>query len=152
MNDAFASLFEWWGLIPFYSVGLGIHLQGYDKFCKNFNGTPWYTYIGVIMILSTLFTFALFYYIIRNPRFNRAWNWWIMALILFIINFSISFSIPYNDISSKNICPKLNVRIEDCLGFAFSVSIWSVIILMILTITPLRKGSINCRNTTFWKP
>jgi hypothetical protein len=152
MMDFFASIFEWWGINPLYAGDLGVHLRGYDLH-GHYDGTPWYIYLGWSMIGLTLLTFALFYVIIDKEKFKRAWHWWIMALVLFIINFSIGFTIPYNDLNGGTINKTLHINTADCLGFAFSIAFWSLILLAFLTILPLRKAiSNNCRNTTFWKP
>src|ERR1017187_7927812 len=119
MMDFFAALYEWGGLIPFYSVDLGNHLRGWDLTCTGFVGTPWYIYIGSIMIGITVFIFCLQYFIIDSPKFNKAKHWWLMALLLVIINFAIAFSIPYNDLTGMTICKDLKINVSDCIGFGF---------------------------------
>lgn len=151
MTDFFASLFESWGLNPLYATDLGEHLRGYNL-QGTYDGTPWYSNIGWILFGSTLLIFALQYFIINSSRFNRAWHWWVMALILASINFGTAFTIPYNDLNSGNINTHLHVTISDCIGFGVSSAIWSIILLGVVTITPLKKLSSQCRNTTFWKP
>lgn len=151
MNDFFASIFEWWGLNPLYAVDLGEHLRGYNL--KGvYDGTPWYSYIGWLMVFLTFLIFSFQYFIINSSRFNRAWHWWVMALVLGALNFGIAFTIPYNDINSGNVNTHLHINVSDCIGFGFSNAIWSLIILILITLTPLKKASTNCRNTTFWKP
>ena len=153
MTDFFASLYEWFGLVPFYSQDFGDHLRGWDITCTDYMGTPWYNYIGVIMIGVTIFGFALQYYIIDSTRFNRARSWWVFTGATVFMNFLIAFTITYNDIQAENYCNQLHIGIGDCAGFALSNLLWSFIILTTISSIPIvRKMSTNCRHTTFWKP
>lgn len=153
MNEFFANFYEWWGLIPFYSTDLGDHLRGFDITCSDYIGTPWYTYIGCIMLIITGFFYALQYHIIDSPRFLRRHHWWIIALIIVLLNFLIAFIIPFNSVQTGDYCNQLSINIADCIGFGISNALWSFIIFIIITSVPwIRQFSTNCRHTTFWKP
>jgi Ulp1 family protease len=39
------------GLMPLYSTDMGDQLRGWDITCTDYIGTPWYVYIGWIMII-----------------------------------------------------------------------------------------------------
>lgn len=154
MRDFFASLYEWFGLIPFYSTDLGEHLRGYDITCSDYMGTPLYVYIGWIMIALTVFFCFLQYRIINSPRFNKRVHWWIIALVIVVINFLIAFTLPFNDLQSADFCNQLKISIADCVGFGISNAIWSLILFLLLTSFPLprRWAGHNMTDTTFWKP
>lgn len=153
MVNFFASLYEWFGLMRLYARDLGDFLRGWDITCTNFIATPWYVYIGWTMIILTSFSYALQYHIIDNSRFNKRRHWWLIAFLIFILNFLIAFSIPYNSIQAGDYCKDLTISTSDCLGFGLSNAIWSLILFLIITTIPLiRKFSTNCRHTTFWKP
>lgn len=153
MSTFFASLFEWWGLNPLYSVDLGDHLRGYDITCTDYISTPWYANIGWIMIGVTVLFYAVQYHIIDSPKFLRMYHWWLIALVIFILNFIIAFIIPFNAYQSSNYCNQLIITPADCVGFGISVAVWSLILFIIITSIPWPRGlSTNCRQTTFWKP
>ena len=151
MLNFFASLYEWWGLNPLYSSNLGDHLRGFDLTCSSYTGTPWYSNIGTIMILIIIFFFSLYYHIIDSPRFQRRIHWMIIVLIACIINILIAFLIPYNALRSGDYCNQLVFTASDCFGFGISNGIWSIIIFILLSLSPFtRKYSRNC-SLTPWK-
>ena len=153
MQEVFAKIYEWFGLIPFYSKDMGDHLRGFDVTCTDYIATPWYSYIGWIMLVTTIFTFALQYYIVDSPKYSQARHWWFFALGLVLLNFLIAFAIPYNDIQDSNFCNQLKLNVSDCVGFGFSNALWSLIMYIIISTIPIfRKMSTNCEFTTFWKP
>lgn len=153
MNDVFASLYEWFGLMPLYKTDMGDHLRGFDISCSNFDGTPWYVYIGWIMAASSLVTYAVQYHLIDSSGWNKKHHWWLFALILVALNFLIAFSITFNTVEAGDFCKELNLSVSDCIGFGFSNAIWSLLLFMLISTLPFpRRFSSNCRNTTFWKP
>lgn len=153
MKEFFASLYEWFGLMPLYSTDMGDQLRGWDITCTDFIGTPWYVYIGSIMIILTAFLYSFQYHIYDSTRFNKKQHWWIMALVIVALNFLIAFTIPFNTVKAGDFCNQLNLSASDCIGFGLSNAIWSFIFFLIISTNPLiRRFSTNCRNTTFWKP
>ncbi|HMP22459.1 MAG TPA: hypothetical protein PKC39_15985 [Ferruginibacter sp.] len=153
MKEVFASIYEWFGLLPLYSRDFGDHLRGWDITCSDYIGTPWYNYIGWLMILVTCLFYALQYHIIDSPRWNKKRHWWIFALVMVAINYLIAFSITFNSLQAGDYCNQLNISVYDCLGFALSNASWTFIIFLLISSTPLtRRLSTNCRHTTFWKP
>lgn len=153
MKEFFASLYEWFGLNPLYSKDLGDQLRGWDITCTDYIATPWYVYIGWIMVALTAFIYALQYHIIDSSRWNKKQHWWIFASIIVGLNFLIAFLIPYNAIKAGNFCNQLNLSVSDCIGFGFSNAVWSFILFFSISTIPLiRRFSTNCRHTTCWKP
>jgi hypothetical protein len=153
MLGFFASLYEWFGLIPLYSRDMGDQLRGWDITCTDYIATPWYVNIGWIMIILTGFIYALQYHILDSSTWNKKRHWWIFALLIFALNFLIAFAIPFNTIQSGNFCNTLILTVSDCIGFGISNALWSFILFLIISSNPLiRKNSDNCRHTTFWKP
>jgi len=154
MRDFFAGLYEWFGLIPFYSTPLGEHLRGWDITCSDYMGTPLYVYIGWIMIVLTILFYVLQYYGINSPRFNKRVHWWLIALAIFLFNFLIAFTWSFNDLQSGDYCSELKFSVADCVGFGISNAIWSFILFLLLTSFPIPRklAGANMTNTTFWKP
>ena len=153
MVDFFASLYEWFGLNPVFSIDMADLLRGWDITCTGFIATPWYVYIGWIMIVLTTIIYTLQYHIIDSSTWNKKHHWWIFALIIVVLNFLIAFLIPFNIVQAGDFCNQLSLSVSDCIGFGFSNAVWSFILFLIISTIPLfRKLSTNCRETTFWKP
>jgi hypothetical protein len=154
MKEFFASIYEWFGTLPFYSLDMGYLLQGYDITCnESFIGTPLYSIIGWSMIILTGSLYALQYHIIDSPKCNKKHHWWIFAFIIVTLNFLIAFILTYNIVSVDDYCKELNLSVSDCTGLGVSNAIWSLIFFIILSTNPFIRGfSTNCVNTTFWKP
>jgi hypothetical protein len=153
MKEFFASLYEWFGLIPLYSRDMGDLLRGWDITCTDYIGTPLYVYIGYIMFILTGFIYTLQYHIIDSSRWNKKKHWWIFALLIVLLNFLIAFTIPFNTFATNDYCEQLNLTSSDCIGFGISNALWSFVLFILLSTIPLDKRySTNCRHTTFWKP
>ena len=153
MKDLFASLYEWFGLMPLYSNDMGDLLRGWDNTCTDYIDTPWYVYVGWIMIAVTAGVYILQYHIIDNSRWSKKQHWWLFALIIVLINFLVAFAMPFNKIQAGDYCNQLNLHTADCIGFGLSNAIWSFLLFVLITSVPfIRKASTNCRHTTFWKP
>ncbi|MBW2937546.1 hypothetical protein KXJ69_05480 [Aureisphaera sp. CAU 1614] len=153
MEEFFASLYEWFGLNPLYSTDMGDQLRGWDITCTDYIGTPWYVIIGWSMIGITIISYALQYHIINSPQFNKKHHWWIMALVIVLLNFLVAFLIPFNSIQSGDFCNLLYLSVSDSIGFGASNAVWSFILFILLTSFKYpRYLGINCRHTTFWKP
>lgn len=153
MKDFFASLYEWFGLNPFFSRDMGDWLRGWDSTCTDYLDTSNYVVVGCIMLLLTGLFYALQYHILDSSRWNKKRHWWFFAMLLSIFNFISAFIPPFNAIQGGNFCNQLNLSISDCIGFGFSNAIWSFLLFLFITTIPLvRKFSVNCRHTTFWKP
>jgi len=153
MEELFAYFFEFFGS-PLYSDDLVDHLRGYGIECDgNYNGTHWYFTVGWAMIGITGFFYALQYHIIDSVKFYKRIHWWLNALVIVVLNFSLAFGGIYNEVSSENFCNELVISTSDCINFGMSVGLWSLIIFMLLTSFPFpRIFSTNCNHTTFWKP
>lgn len=153
MNNFFANLYEWFGFMPLYSSDMKDHLKGWDITCTDFIGTPWYVYIGSLMIITTGFVYALQYHIMDSPRFCEKKHWWLFALILTSFNFLMAMILTYHSIHSGNHCYQLRLGLSDSIGFGISNALWSLLLLMLISSFPLfRRWSTNCSYTTFWKP
>ena len=154
MNDFFASLYEWFGLISLYSKDLGDHLRGFDITCSEYIGKQLYVYVGWIMIIITIAFYILQYYIVNSTRFNKKWHWWIMALSIAGLNFLIAFGMPFADLQAGDYCNQLRIATSDCIGFGISNALWSFILFLLITSFPYPRkwAGHNVTNTTFWKP
>jgi hypothetical protein len=152
MDNVFGSLYEWWGLGPIYSIGLGDHLSGWDVTCTGYYGTNYYALCGWTLILLTALMYVIQYHIIDRSTFNKSRHWWLVALIGCAFSFVFAFALPYNSLQSGNVCPDLAVTMTDCVGFGITNAIWSLIFFVLLTSSPWpRHLAVNCRYTTFWR-
>ncbi len=153
MTEIFASLYEFFGFLPFYSKDFADHLRGWAPDCSGYTGTVWYNIIAFTMTGVTALGYALMYHIIDSPKWNKKQHWWIVALVILALNWFIAFIIPFNAIRAGNYCKELLLTINDCVGFGFSNAIWSLILFTLLTSFKYPKlFSINCRYTTLWNP
>ena len=154
MSDFFASLYEWFGLVPFYSTDLGEHLRGYDITCSAYMGTNLYMGIGLAMLGVTAAVYILQYYVINSPAWNKRMHWWLFALLLVVVNFLIAFGFPFKDLQAGDYCTQLRISVLDCVFFGISNAIWSFILFLLLTSFPVprRWAGHNMTDTTFWKP
>lgn len=79
MSEIFAPFFEWGPLfVDPYSEDL-------------FSGTG-YTYLGLIMLSSSLIVMLIFYYL-WNPIFGRWYHWGLMLVASAILAFAVSYGI-----------------------------------------------------------
>ena len=153
ITDFFSALYEFFGLMPLYSLDMAYALAGTDP-CSNDEGTNWLTIVGLIMILSIVLTYFIFYHFINSAGFSKAKHWWLVTLIMVSINFLIGFIISFNIYSSAEDCTNLgSIVFMDTFSFGFVNALWSLLIYMFLTILPWpRRMSSNCSETTFWRP
>ena len=152
MKTLFSGMYDWFGTYLFYSKDMGDHLNGMDITCSDFIGTPWYMIVGFIMLIVTLFIYAIQYHIYDNSRFNKKHHLWIMMFVNLFLNFLVATILASNSVK-EGYCSELTLTTMDCIGFGISNAIWSFIFHFIITsITVFRRLSNNCRNTTFWKP
>jgi hypothetical protein len=153
MIDFFAMLYEWFGLSPFYAKDLAEHLHGFSLDCADYSGTPWYLIFGWVMIGSTILAYMLQYHFVDSPRLARKRHWWYFALGFAGLNFLIGFLTTLNTLNGGNFCDELIFGTADCLGFGLCNALWSLLLYILLTVTPLfRQFSVNCKFTTFYKP
>ena len=153
MTELFASIFEFFGFPIYDAYNLGDWLRGWDTIDESFSRTDNYSIIGIAMILTCFLFYALQYHIIDSSTFNKAKHLWLMVLSVCIINFITALSIPYNALLSGNVDQEIIFTTNDCIGFGISVSIWSLILMALLTsFSYPRKWGDNCRFTTLWNP
>ena len=158
LTNLFASIYEWFGINPLYSADLGAQLRGWSPNCTGVSdGTEWYVYIGISMILITIAFYVAQYHIFDSSRYMLRRHWWLTALFLTILNFLVGFTIPFDALQARNYCASgdnaLHFNSVDCFGFALTNAIWGLVLFILITSTPLiRRFSNNCRHTTFWKP
>jgi len=153
MNEIFASIYEFGGLIPFYSTDLGDHLRGLDITCSDYSGTPWYVTIGCIMTGVTVLAYLMMYHIIDSVHFNKKGSWWVLALFIALLNFLLASSITYNSVHYGEVCKSLHISFGDLMGFGLSNAVVSFLLFVLITSVPwFRERGINCRFTTFWRP
>ncbi|MDE0472014.1 MAG: hypothetical protein OXH57_08740 [Ekhidna sp.] len=152
MEEFFAAIYEWFGF-PLYSTDMGDHLRGWDITCTDYIGNSYYIMIGWSMVVITTLFYAIQYHIIDSPWFNKKQHWWLISLLVVLLNFFVAFGIPYNSVQAEDYCNELNLSVLDCIGFGFSNALWSFVLFIIITSLkyPRNFGN-NSRHTTFWKP
>jgi len=153
MNEVFSWIYEFGGILPFYSADLGEHLRGFDVTCTNYIGSPWYAYAGLVLLGVTLFAYALLYHFIDSARFARRGHWWFTVLVIGVLNFAFAFALAWSSVHSPERCKQLHISTGDIVGFGFDNALVAFILFLAITSVPyLRYFSTNCKYTTFWKP
>jgi quinol-cytochrome oxidoreductase complex cytochrome b subunit len=120
-------LYSWFGIIPLYSRDLDAFLRGWDQACTGYYALHWYLYIGLIMVIMTLLIFALQYDLASPERFKRSEHIELSFLMVFLSNFVIAFIIPMAAFLTKSHCAQLQLSVSDCMLFALSDGVWSII-------------------------
>lgn len=87
MNDFFAPLYEGWGL--FYL----------NTFSDDLYNNQLYLPVGWTLLLSSLASTAIFYYVINHPRFNRWYHWLLFTGLIAVVNFLVAYFTSYNEIN-----------------------------------------------------
>ncbi len=87
MNDFFAPLYEGWGL--FYL----------NTFSDDLYNNQIYLPVGWTLLLSSLLSMAVFYYVINHPRFNRWYHWLLFTALIALINFAVAYFTSHNEIN-----------------------------------------------------
>lgn len=156
MKGFFANIYEWFGYFIFpYTKEFGNMLNGKDQSCNNGQGDNYYVLLGFTLIISCIIVFVTQYYLINRSNFNKKKHWWIMALLLALINFMFAVIYTSNLIQNESFCSddKQKISSIDCYLFGLDNAFWSLILFVIITSIPfLRSKSSNCSETTFWKP
>lgn len=147
MKEFIAMIYEWFG----YKTDLGEHLRGMDITCSDFLGPDLYFQVFITMIILNVIAFLLMYILIDKitAKFSTKGSWWIITVIVALINFGIAYSLP----NTVNVCAQLHFGSSDLLLYGLANAIWSIVFFAVLTSFPFpRNFSTNSRLTTFWKP
>jgi hypothetical protein len=138
MTKFFATLYEWFGLVPVYSHDMAEFLKGMDVSCTGYYALPWYFYIGLLMIVLTLLLFGLQYDLVSNKRFPKFEHWALALLVVVIVNFATAFTVPFVAHETGFYCPSLHITVFDCIGFGLSNAAWAVVFFSILNLVAKR--------------
>lgn len=143
ISDFLIGLFE---ALGFYSTssGLGEHLRGLDLACADYTQQSTYNVVFLsLFIINSLIIFNYYYGILNRSGWNNIGKWLLNVLIGAVIVFIIAFVYTNNDLKAGNICNQLRVNVSDCLGFAFTAFIYSVIWSVLFSILIKWKSSVN---------
>jgi cytochrome c biogenesis protein CcdA len=152
MKDVFAQLYEL--MKSFYGSNLADHLYGIDE-KGDFSRNALYSTVGVIMLLTTIFGVAMYYFFLNSylntARYSKG-SWWAGVLLACLgFNFFMGFYLPYLDKDNGNI---VNVKIAESvdnqqfIGFGFANLIWSLLLFLLLSFS-VKRWSTNASTTPF---
>ncbi len=142
MNELFASLYELFLRLGFFSNDLAMHLYGFSCDSGAFTGKNLYGPIGLIVLFGSILTAVIFYYVINHPRFNK-WKHWLLVLgINAVAQFLVAYIWLADDLKLGRICNQLIVDKADIAGFSFANLILSVFFFTITSFI-IRWGSKN---------
>jgi hypothetical protein len=142
VNNFLISLFESLGL---YSAanGLGEHLRGLDVECNPTNQSIYSIVFFLLFLINTVIFLNYYYGLFNRVNFTNLISWSVNLLACAILLFLISFFYSYNGFSSGNYCQDLSISVSDCLGFAATTAVYSIIYGFILSVIIKWKSSNN---------
>lgn len=151
MGNFFGSIYCW--LEEFFGLELANYLWGmYSPSEVNL-----FIGIGFTMILISLFSVVLYYYIIDHPRLCNWWGWSIFLIINAVINFIVGWQYVltdfYNGLMVKidpvtNKMVSLNIDQSNILAFGVTNMINSIIAFFVFTCI-VKWWSTNCSGAPF---
>ncbi len=143
MKDFFAFIYEIFR--SFYGGDLADHLYGVDA-----KSASLYSWVGVIMVISSLLLALIFYKVIDSPKPRKSLSWFIYLLINAAINFFLGFYLPYRDFQAKNISAEIlkNIDAGNIVAFGVANAIVATLFFMFFSIF-IRRLSNNNRLTPF---
>lgn len=138
--------------VGFYGGDLFYHLKGWDSGLQDFvSENNQFPTIWLVTVLSALAAFAIFYYVVNHPRFNRTWHWLLVMVVLMIGMFCYSRGLVMADISGASahpIDPSLNVAQNNATLFGVYNACLSALFFFLMSLAG-RFGSKNAKNTPF---
>jgi hypothetical protein len=150
MNTFFRALFEWWSQINFYGTDMKQFLSGYDTLTGDYTASARYIIVGFSMLAIVATCFVSYYFLIDSIRLRKRQHWFLFLLACMLINFTVAFVTSTAGVRAS-LDQGVIITYMDCFGFALSVTLWSMLIFLILSISPFpRKLSTNCKFTP-WK-
>ena len=136
-----------------YGQDLFYHLKGWDSSLQAFVAdNDQFPTIWLVTFFAALLVFAINYYDLNHPRFNRIWHWLIAMAILMIGIFCYSRGIVIADLAGRTnhpVDPTLNVGANNAMLFGLYNACLSAIFFFLMSVIG-RFGSKNCKNTP-WK-
>lgn len=149
-------MFDW-----LYSIGKDVHfvtgdmlnhLKGFDLRCSGYYGTPYATYLGMALVVITLGGLGLQYFVIDSPPRRPVGTWWLVALVIAVVNFVTAYFILSSSIAPGHHCKDLMLTGLDVVGVCFFNVVCGLLLGMILTGLPwIRRMSTNNVFTTFYR-
>jgi len=131
MNDFFANLFELWGL--------NMSVPADALYENNIYAT-----VGLVMLVSALACFALFYYVVDSPRYVKP-RFWILLMIfmgLGVATFAILHT--YNKFNYLG----LEYVFGDYLQFTFTVLFMTMLVFFLFSLLG-KHWSTNLKDSPF---
>jgi len=157
----FRTIYEVFGLNPFFSSNMASFLGGIEDLCSEpYSGVSLYMFFGIVMLVSSGLIYALKYHIMFDlSRFSYIKYWWIFAGATFSFNFGFASINLWTRLKNAVLnfdCDEefINVifNIPDVAVFAFVNGVLGFLVFTLLSWPPvLRKFSKHCFRLTPFK-
>ncbi len=131
MNSFFADLFELWGL--------NMSVPADALYENNIYAT-----VGLVMIVSALAAFALFYYVLNSPRYVKPRFWIILMILLGLGVSTFALIHTYNKFEYLD----LDYMFGDYLQFGITVLFFTMISFFLFSLLG-KHWSTNLKDTPF---
>ncbi len=124
-------------------------LAYFDGFSDDLYNQNLYLTIGLFMVLIPVGILTLYYYVINSVKFSKWWHWLILVVVLCAVNFGISYSTSYNELSylyeQQN---KALPYSTEFFSFSLINGLWTFVVSFVWSMI-IKWGSKNCRRTPF---
>ncbi len=118
-----------------YASDLHDHLKGLDKNCNDFTGTSVYALVFYVLLGSGfLIMFNYYKGFFHRPGFTSRRAWLLHIFGASAIVFTVALSKSLSDLNSGNFCPDLRFNSSDCVLFAFTCALYSLLFTFLLSL------------------
>jgi len=144
MNSIFDAMFRLG-----YSNDLHDHLKGLDKTCSDFTGTSVYALVFYVLLGSGLLIMFNYYKgFFHRPGFTSRRTWLLHLFDASAIVFALALIKSLSDLNSGNFCRDLRFDSSDCVLFAFTCALYSLLFTFLLSLV-LKFLSIHHKRIPF---
>ena len=124
-------------------------LAYFEGFSDDLYNENLYISIGLYMVLIPVGVLILYYYVVNSVMYNKWWHWLVLVLILCAINFGISYSISYNELSYMYEQQNKELPYStEFVSFSLINAFWTLVVSFVWSMF-IKWGSKNCRRTPF---
>jgi len=124
-------------------------LAYFDGFSDDMYNQNLYITIGLCMVLIPAVALTVYYYALNSVSFARWWHWLLLVVVLCVINFIISYSASYSELSY--LYEQQNKALPygaEFFSFSLINALWTFVVSFVWSMI-IKWGSKNCRRTPF---
>ncbi len=133
-----------------YAKDLHIHLKGWAVDCNSgYTRQSTYQAVFFIMLVITLLGTINYYYgLFNRPKFSRIFVWFLNIMVMSIIVFITAYVMSSSGMHEGNHCQDLHFHSTDCMLFAFTAVVYTILFYIILSVF-IKWWSLNNKKVPF---